>query len=361
MNARYVCVALLGVVVTRGAVMAGMGMQAGVLAQWIDRTPPGKQALSPKGVENCAMVYDPARHRIVLFGGKNAASRLVNDLWAFDLAKSVWQEIPIEGEKPPIIENLSAIHDPIGHRMIVYGDRNLWSLDLKTDSWRNMSAKDAPRRESHSAIYDERGKRMVVFGGSDGGRQDLYDVWAFDLDPTSPTFEKWQDLTVEEGHPPGRMEHTAVYDFKKNRMLIHAGIAKIQRLILEDTWEYQFDERRDKPGRWRQISNGRVPPPARRKAVSIYDAARHRLILQGGESNLLNGHDPIYLNDVWAFDLTSDAWLDITPSDPGPAAKVAQQAVYDSDTQSVIFYGGVPENEHLIPHDVWELQIQPGK
>ena len=39
---------------------------------------------------------------------------------------------------------------------------------------------------------------MVVFGGADRGRVDLYEVWTLDLDPSSPTFEKWQNLTVEE-------------------------------------------------------------------------------------------------------------------------------------------------------------------
>ena len=376
MNAKHVCVALVGVVATHGAVMAGYGVtsiaatallpagvaaQGGVMAQWVKRTPSGKDAPSPKNVEDGAMVYDPARDRIVLFGGKNDADRRVDDLWAFDLDKSMWQQITMQGSKPPSIPNLSAIYDPIGHRMIAYGDRYLWSLDLKTDRWRDMSSKEQPRRESHSAVYDSRGKRMVVFGGSDGGHLDLYDIWALDLDPTSPTFEKWQNLTVEKGHPDGRIQHTAIYDARKNRMLISGGYAKDSRRMFEDTWAYQFADARNQPGTWKRIDNGRLSPPARRQAIGVYDAAQNWFILEGGESAQSTSREHLYMNDVWAFDLTADTWLPLSSSDPAPAPKISQQAAYDPDTQSVILYGGIPEDEHAVPHDVWELRIQPGE
>lgn len=358
MKVRNVCAALLGVVVAQGAVTTGMATQAALVARWIDRTPPGKQARSPKGVQDCAMVYDPAGHRMVLFGGRNDAGRSADGLWAFDLAKSVWQEIPTEGARPPGVSYASAIHDPIGHRVIVYGgERELWSFDLKTDRWRNMSGTDVPRRESHSAIYDERGKRMVVFGGSDGGHLDLYEVLALDLDPASPTFEKWQNLTVEAGHPPGRMDHTAVYDAPRNRMVVHAGYIKRERKILQDTWEYAFAEARDQAGRWRQINSSPLAPPARRRAVGVHDDQRHWLIVQGGESDRVVAKKPLFLSDAWALDLTADVWFDITPYLPGPGARVSHQAIYDPDTRNLIFYGGVTEDEHVVPHDVWELRL----
>jgi hypothetical protein len=308
------------------------------------------------------MVFDAAQHRFVLFGGKTDPPRLADGLWEFDLTKLAWQEIPMEGAKPPGIDNVSAIHDPIANRLIIYGgDRDLWALDLKTQRWRNMSGSEVPRRESHSAIYDERGRRMVVFGGSDRGRWDLSEVWALDLDPGSPTFEKWQNLTVEGGHPPGREDHTATYDSKKNRMVIHAGYSRAQKQILDDTWEYAFSETRNTPGGWKQIDTGKLTPPGRRQAIGVYDAARHWLIVHGGESKDRIARKPVFLSDVWAFDLIADVWLDITPGVPGPAARVAHRAIYDSSTQNVILYGGLTEDAHFIPHDVWELRLQPVK
>jgi galactose oxidase-like protein len=386
MNTRYVCVALLGIVVARGAVTAGfgplhpservvlpsaagMGMQGGLSSQWFDRTPSGKQSRTPKGVEDCAMIYDPLQHRILLFGGKTDAGRLVDGLWAFDLAKSVWQEVTVLDPKPPAVEDHSALYDPIGQRMIIYGGiggfsgsttNNLWSFDLKTQRWRNMKGADVPRRELHSAVYDERGKRMVVFGGADRTHLDLYEVWALDLDPSSPTFEKWQNLTVEEGHPPGRLEHTAAYDPKKNRMVIHAGYAKAQKQLFQDTWEYVFDQARDKPGRWRRIDTGNTGPTARRKALSVYDASRGWLVIEGGEREKL-AKKPVMMADAWAFDLTADVWLDITPNNQGPAPRIGHRGIYDSDSQSVVLYGGVTEDKFLVPHDVWELRIQAAK
>ncbi len=334
------------------------GLAGNTLSRWIDRTPGLSQ--SPAAGEDCAMIYDPREHRLVLFGGKSDDDQNLSEVWALDLAKNSWQKINVNGESPAASEDHVAIYDPIGHRMILHGGENgltwnhTWAFDLQTQRWRNMTPhRGAPAREDHTAIFDSRGKRMVIFGGNfktaETDEIDKYDLWAFDLNPESPTFEKWQNLPLGEKYPPGRSDHVAVFDSLKNRMLIYGGWNKAEKAYLDDTWAFYFTTAADSVGYWKKIKTKQAHPPKRKHAVGVYDTDRNWLIIYGGFG------DEGYLNDVWAFDLTLDEWINITP---GPQPRIDHQAVYDPGRQALILYGGDARLRRKF-HDVWELQIRP--
>jgi hypothetical protein len=89
--------------------------------------------------------------------------------------------------------------------MIVFGGNDgarsnqVWTLSSLQSSptWTQLTPLGTPPspREHHSAVYDPVGARMIVFGGYDGAL--LNDVWALSLtDP--PT---WTPLTTS-GTPP---------------------------------------------------------------------------------------------------------------------------------------------------------------
>ena len=338
---------------------APAGAAPALVARWIDRTP-AKNTPQPKGSEDASLIYDPVAGRVLLYGGKDDANLSVNETWAFDSSERAWKRITTTGKTPPASEDHTTIYDPGAHRMIMYGGENgpttnkLWSLDLKTSAWKELANQQAPRRESHTAIYDSRAKRMVVFGGLDRTREDLYDVWAMDLDPASKTYEKWQDISVPEGRAPGRIDHVAIYDPVKNRMVFHGGWMKTRQGLLGDTWAFYFGETADAPGRWQKIESATAPPP-RRHADGIHDPDRNLFILFGGQ-----GRTSTPLNDVWALDLTRDEWMNITPSGPGPVARIDHQVIYDLKSHSVLLYGGdsmAVDAPKL--HDVWELALPP--
>lgn len=334
------------------------GLAGNTLSRWIDRTPDLSQ--SPAAGEDCAMIYDPRQHRLVLFGGKNDDDQNLSEVWTLDLAQNAWQKINVAGESPAASEDHVVIYDPIGHRMILHGGENgltwnhTWAFDLQTQRWRNMTPQSgAPAREDHTAIFDSRGKRMVIFGGRNktnaGDEINKYDLWALDLNPQSPTFEQWQNLAFGEKHPPGRSDHVAVFDSVKNRMVIHSGWDKEKKEYLDDTWAFYFATPPDSVGHWKKIKAKNSHPPERRHAVGVYDTDRNWLIIYGGFGN--EG----YLNDVWAFDLNLDEWINITP---GPQPRIDHQAVYDPGRHAFILYGGDARLRGKF-HDVWELQIRP--
>ncbi|MDZ7359727.1 MAG: hypothetical protein ONB46_03220 [candidate division KSB1 bacterium] len=331
------------------------------LSQWLDRTPATSHSANfPAAAEDCAMIYDPVDHRLVLFGGKNDANENVNEVWALDLRQNLWQQIAVTGETPPPSEDHAVIYDPAGHRMILHGGEDglttnkTWAFDLQTSRWRNMTDSTAPAREDHTAIYDSREKRMVIFGGRNNDGEidhvNIEELWALDLDPASPRFEKWHRLPAGEKRPLGRSDHVAVFDARENRMIIYGGWDKDAKAYLGDTWAYYFPTFIDTVGHWRQLKTKKSYPPKRRHAVGAYDAGRNWFIICGGYG------EEGYLNDVWAFDLTDDVWINVTP---GPQPRLDHQAVYDPQSQRLIIWGGDARLKNKF-HDLWELQINPG-
>src|SRR6185436_13034930 len=117
----------------------------------------------------------------------------------------------------------------------------------------------------------------------DRTQMDLHDVWALDLDPASPTFEKWQDLSVPQGRPAGRIDQSAIYDPDKNRMIFNGGWTKARKVWLGDTWAFWFGGG-DAAARWEKIDTSRGAPPDRRYGVGVHDPDRHLYLLFGGEN-----------------------------------------------------------------------------
>jgi hypothetical protein len=253
---------------------SGNGIPGNALSAWLDRTPRiDPSTPRPAAGEDCALIYDPRAHRLVLCGGKNDDNENLDEVWSFDLQQHRWQQIEIAGEKPPPTEDHVAIYDPLSHRLILHGGENgatwnnTWALSLATNKWHNLTDASAPAREDHTAVYDSRAKRMVIFGGRNWEIENSYDLWAMDLDPQSHTFEKWQDLTVKDDHPLGRCDHTAVFDSLKNRMIIYGGWNKKEKEYLGDTWAFYFATvpegalRPGTSGEWKKSKPKNLTPP----------------------------------------------------------------------------------------------------
>jgi hypothetical protein len=132
-------------------------------------------------------------------------------------------------------------------------------------------------------------------------------------------------------------------------MVIYGGWDNDQNEYLGDTWAFYFAVPPDTAGHWRRIKTSKSHPPRRRHAVGVYDSARDWFVIFGGFG------EEGFLNDVWAFDLNEDLWINITP---GPQPRMDHQAIYDPQSRRMIIYGGDAVLEGKF-HDLWELQIQP--
>ena len=295
-------------------------------------------------------IYDSARNRMIVFGGWNG-STAYNDVWALSLSGSpAWSElIPSTLAAPCPRYGHSAIYDPVGDRMIVFAGMNygsrmgeVWELDLSdTPVWHAVSVTGGgfPLRAYHSAIYDPVGARMIVFGGS-GNSGSLNDAYALSLSG-SPT---WTTLTPTGTPPQARYAHSAVYDLVRGQMLVFGGtnggtnFNDVQALSLSGT-----------PA-WTALAPAGTPPTGRYGQFAVYDPAHDQMVVSCGRISAGS-----YLSDTWALSLASLTWSQTAPAGTPPAARYLGGAIYDpANSRMVAFAGAVGGRSQ---NDAWSLSL----
>jgi hypothetical protein len=163
--------------------------------EWTELHPEGE---GPPPLRQSTAVYDPVRDRMVVFGGLDVvAGQGLNQVWALDLASDppAWSLITVAGDPPSQRWGASAVYLDNLDAVLVFGGVDLvqwnndtWLLPLESPSWVHLDPGGTlpPPRLEHSAIVDPVGHRMVVFGGlMHYTRYD--DAWALSLDDLGAT------------------------------------------------------------------------------------------------------------------------------------------------------------------------------
>lgn len=152
--------------------------------------PPGP----PRSWHNA--IYDPVGDRMLIFGG--ATDRYyapTNEVWSLSLEVPTWTQLTPEGEAPPARTMSAAVYDPIRHRLVVYGGccyededgytfafGDTWELPLDGDlRWRRMNGPGSPQaRRSANLVYDPPRDRVILSGGLPGDEwfPTHDDIWA---------------------------------------------------------------------------------------------------------------------------------------------------------------------------------------
>src|SRR5207248_4677301 len=152
-----------------------------------------------------AAVEDQAHDRMIFFGGENTFGVFggLNDVWVLANAGGIggaptWAQISPSGAAPSGRQAASAVYDPSGNRMIVFGGdpnrgflfgatNDTWVLTNANGlggapAWSQLApAGTAPSsRRDADAVYDPANNRMIVFGGSNTGQPQLNDTWVLE-------------------------------------------------------------------------------------------------------------------------------------------------------------------------------------
>ena len=295
---------------------------------------PAWSAIAPAGTppsprNGASAIYDPVRQRLVLFAGGTGAPNL-NETWALALGGApAWTKLS-PASAPAGRQFHTAAYDPIGDRMLVFGGSSgpilsgTWALTLSPgETWTPYSG---TRRRGHVAAYDQPRRRLLLFGGDDGGV--LNDVWELGLAVPAA----WLRLSPA-GTPPGaRAFHAGVYDPQRDRVVVFGGRDSAP---LNDTWELSLSGSVS----WRQILPGGAPPPARIDHIAVYDPVRRRMIVFGGASGSSVFNDVWALSLSG-----SPTWTLLTPSGTAPAARGGAAAVYDPGRDRIVLFGGYDRN-----------------
>jgi N-acetylneuraminic acid mutarotase len=316
------------------------------VAQWTPVPTPGPH---PSARLEHTTVYDPVRHRMLLFGGKDPY-RFFNDVWAFDLATDTWSEIVVSGPTPTPRET-RAIYDPVRDRVVIFGGfgtttghlNQTWALELSgVPSWHQLftSGPTPEARRGQAVVYDADLDRMILIGGYNNYAF-FADVWALDL--ASAT---WSPLPQDGEIPSGRFGHTATLDPVRREIVLFGGWNGV---FLNDTHVFELASQT-----WSPIANSAPIPDPRDFHTMIFDPNRDRMVLAIG-----NVHTRVY-DDAWAFDLSTRAWSQFAPPPVAtlPAARLGHAAAYDPIGDRLVVFGGWNNGEFF--GDTWAISVDAG-
>lgn len=310
---------------------------------WFATTLPGPK---PTGRMWHSMVFDPARSRVMVFGGENGMH--FNDVWILRGEAGItsgWARITPPDTPPSGRIGHSAIYDPLRDRMLVFGGAagvitdEVWGMELGASPTSTLLAPTGTPpagRIGHSTIYDPVRDRMLAFGGRDNLLSGRNDVWALSLTGTPA----WIALAPSGVAPPVRYDHSAIYDPVRDRMIVFAGFGPLGYLY--DIWSLSLGQSMA----WTQISPGYTPFQLgpRYGHTAVYDSFGDRMVVYGGADG---SGDSL----TWALSLQSEpTWTILAPS--GPGERRYHTAIYDPLRNRMVIFGGLG-----YPPDAWGLSL----
>jgi hypothetical protein len=143
----------------------------------------------------------------------------------------------------------------------------------------------------------------------------------------------WANMGPPTNYPIARKNFDMVYDSARRRIVVFGGNMPTGNAKYGDTWEWNGHL-------WNQVTitdpEGDGDPAARNNFRMAFDARRGKTILYGGFT--VDGAE----EDTWEFDGTS--WEQISPSDPegdgNPGALLEGQMAFDTTRGVVLLFGG---------------------
>jgi hypothetical protein len=197
---------------------------------------------APRGLHG--MVFDTARSRMVLHGGRGTAG-LLGDTWEYDGA--AWTRVnlattanPTPASPGPRVQ-FGFAYDTARARAVLFGGST--GVALLNDTWEwNGSAwtqrtglfPSPSARTGAAMAYDPVRARVVLFGGFGASGAMLGDTWEFDGDA-------WQLISPAGPRPSPRAWSALTFDPSRNAVVLHAGYtfdAAPPNDLLSDTWAW---------------------------------------------------------------------------------------------------------------------------
>ena len=360
-----------------------------------------------------ALAVDPTHGLLIAYGGDWGGGFLTarGDAVALPLAGGNWA-----GFGPYIPGNRfwhQAVLDRARDRAIFY-DRQTWlgdgidpmvALSLRGSAgWSPLvGAGPSPEDRQRGAFaFDERNDRVLLFGGLTPGGRCLHDLWSLSQG-RNPV---WTRIEPEGSGPGPHYLATAIYDAKRDRLLVFGGDDRVREL--RSVWEARISGAR---ARWTQlVPNGQLPfsygqpyvapsgneawvvaplastdPPTlglvridlsgpMTCAVAMpqgvapevnfqvlgFDSRRMRFLgfhsYCGGVPGSCSTAD---FSPLWSLPVEHPTWSTASTEGTLPLPRFLQAAVYDPDGDRLVMYGGYSDGSNYFG-DTWALQFARG-
>jgi len=289
-------------------------------------------AASPSGRFEARMVWDPAIHRAVLFGGLTAVDAGTKvqyelaDTWEWTGTR--WLQV-FPPHSPSARAAHSMVFDSTRNRVVVFGGRqgklnlnDTWSFD-GTD-WTPINTTNAPPvRELAGAAYDSVRDRIVLFGGfhqtysADGKtvtNTALYDTWEFNG-------TNWTQVLADG---PVVTKPMLEFDPVRKQTIMLALNASSATVM------YAWDPAAAK---WNQLTPTVLPTCVNEGAVT-WQSSNNTILYTGGVCTTTNSTEESY-----EWDGTNWTKVDLTQF---AGAYVGSALTFDPDHQNAVLFGGQP-------------------
>jgi len=283
------------------------------------------------------MVYDSARQRMVIFGGRTGGGKTdLNDTWAFKGGD--WTQLN-PPNAPPARVLAGGAYDPLRDRIVMFGGATI-SADLKTvttlhDTWEfdgttwTQVIADGPALDKPLLVWDA-ARAAVMMVGVDtnlASHQYYYD----------PTARKWNEVTGTR--LPSCVNEGALVYQPSNGTVFFTGGSCSGVSTIEDNEEWDGNQ-------WNpiavKVNVGRVYGQA-----MTFDVNHQQVLLFGGNP-VLGG---LPGNLLWAY---NGDWTPIADLNLTPAARAL--AVFQTDplNNAIWLFGGLDPNTTF--SDFWKFQ-----
>ncbi|MBI1761245.1 MAG: hypothetical protein HYR56_07410, partial [Acidobacteria bacterium] len=256
-----------------------------------------------------------------------------------------WRNLtPASGDKPEARRNGVAVYDPIGKRVIIFGGsgdngplNDTWAFSLETRAWAKLSTVGTPPppRFAFDGVYDPAGQQLVVYAGQGSGF--FNDTWTLNL-----TTLQWRDVSpaADSARPKKRYGSAGIFDPVSRSLVSFAGFTS-EAGRFNDSQSFSLAN-----NAWQDWSPNGTRPQIRCLLTGAYDRANRRMIIYGGQRN-----GP--LDDIWAFDLATRAWTELTPAQR-PAGRWFASSFVDKDNRFILF-GGFTSNGNS--DELWQFDL----
>ncbi len=281
-----------------------------------------------------AMVYDEARHQLLLIGGTGAegddpaADR--SSTWAWD--GTAWTRIAVTGPSPRYLASVA--YDAARQRVVLYGGEHgaFPDVTVMSDTWEwdgttwTQRATTGPSARVHKSMaYDRTRQRVVLYGGFNEQEGEIRDVWEWDGASWSRKASNDEVVAVAAG-----------YDEKAATIYLYS-VAPSTQTVLTDTWNGTSLTRLDFTG------PGCVPPHPQLVGLG---PTRGGLLFYAGAC----GSAPTS-PETWRWD--GNAWTRVSGTQP--PFRINAAMAYDRDRDRVVLFGGETTQGAPDLGDTWEF------
>lgn len=164
----------------------------------------------------------------------------------------------------------------------------------------------------------------------------------------TPIGYRWDQLITSGAPPVGRAGHSAVIDPIHNWMVIFGG-RSVAGDALTDVYALDLGT-----ATWQQLTPAGNHPSGSVFISAVYCPARHSMIVFDG-SDMSRGYDQV--NELL---LDSMKWKKISPSGTPPEARWSYSIFLDPADNRLIVFGGQTQSGQFVS-DVWALKLTPGE